>query len=145
MDAGLIYNEFPKMGLGLIPPTKELFNPYYTRTSDPSTFSLISHNIGENPVLAQLDHRILAVATFTLISLAWLQSLRRPLPRNIKSGMHTVMGFAVLQVALGISTLIYMVPTHLAATHQAGSLALLTAVLVLIGRFRVPALTRIIK
>jgi heme A synthase len=38
-----------------------------------------------------------------------------------------------------------MVPTHLAATHQAGSLALLTAVLVLLGRFRAPTLVRMIK
>ena len=133
------------MGEGLIPPTKELFNPYYTRKQDPSTFSLITHNVGENPVLVQLDHRILAVTTFTLISLAWISAIRRPLPKSIKNGMHSVMGFAVLQVALGISTLIYMVPTHLAVTHQAGSLALLTAVLVLLGRLRAPALVRMIK
>eukprot|EP00730_Choanoeca_flexa_P017014 TRINITY_DN8137_c0_g1_i3.p3 TRINITY_DN8137_c0_g1~~TRINITY_DN8137_c0_g1_i3.p3 ORF type:complete len:103 (+),score=13.52 TRINITY_DN8137_c0_g1_i3:1225-1533(+) len=31
-----------------------------------------------------------------------------------------------LQITLGISTLLYFVPTPLAATHQAGSLALLT-------------------
>jgi heme a synthase len=145
LDAGLIYNEFPKMGRGYIPPTKELLNPYYTRTSDPSTFSLIARNIGENPVLAQFDHRILAIMTFTLISLAWLRVLRRPFPSTIKNGMHSVMALACLQVALGIGTLIYMVPTHLAATHQAGSLALLTAVLVLVGRFRVPASMRLVK
>ena len=136
------------MGESLIPPTKELFNPYYTRTTtkNPSMISLISHNVGENPVLAQLDHRILAVTTFTLTTLAWISAIRQPLPKLIKNGMHTVMGFAVLQVALGISTLIYMVPTHLAATHQAGSLALLTAVLVLLGRLRPPpTLVRMIK
>jgi len=36
---------------------------------------------------------------------------------------------SLLQVALGISTLLYLVPTHLAATHQAGSLVLLSLVL----------------
>jgi len=56
-----------------------------------------------------------------------------------------VMALACLQVALGIGTLIYMVPTHLAATHQAGSLALLTSVLVLLGRFRIPAAMRLVK
>ena len=145
LDAGLIYNEFPMMGDSLIPPMKELFNPYYTRTSEPSIISLIGHNIGENPVLVQLDHRILAVTTFTLTTLAWIYAIRRPLPKPIKNGMHSVMGFAALQVALGISTLIYLVPTHLAATHQAGSLALLTAVLVLLGRLRAPTLVRVIK
>ena len=146
LDAGLIYNEFPMMGESLIPPIKELFNPYYTRTSDPSVFSLVSRNIGENPVLAQLDHRVLAVTTFTLTTLAWVYAVRRPLPKVVKNGMHTVMGVALLQVALGISTLIYMVPTHVAASHQAGSLALLTAVLVLISSIRAPTIAaRLIK
>jgi Cytochrome oxidase assembly protein len=145
LDAGLIYNEFPKMGEGLIPPSNELFNPYYTRSENPSTVSIIAHNIGENPVLVQLDHRLLATATFTLVTLAWISAIRRPLPRTIKNGMHSVMGFAVLQVTLGIATLIYMVPTHLAATHQAGSLALLTAILVLLSRLRAPSVTRLLK
>lgn len=145
LDAGLIYNEFPKMGEGLIPPSNELFNPYYTRSENPSTVSIIAHNIGENPVLVQLDHRLLATATFMLVTLAWISAIRRPLPQTIKNGMHNVMGFAVLQVTLGIATLIYMVPTHLAATHQAGSLALLTAILVLLGRLRAPTVTRLLK
>jgi heme a synthase len=146
LDAGLIYNEFPKMGDGYIPPMKELFNPYYTRTSNPSTLSLVGHNIGENPVLAQFDHRVLAITTFSLVTLAWISAMRRPLPPTVKKGMHTVMGLAVLQVALGISTLVYLVPTHVAASHQAGSLALLTAVLVLLARMRVPALAaRLVK
>jgi cytochrome c oxidase assembly protein subunit 15 len=37
------------------------------------------------------------------------------------------MGIAMVQVTLGISTLIYLVPTPLAAAHQAGALALLSA------------------
>jgi cytochrome c oxidase assembly protein subunit 15 len=133
-----MYNEFPMMGDSLVPPKDVLFNPHYAHQQNPSTLSLILHNIGENPVLAQFDHRVLAVTTFGLISLAWLSAMRRPLPKQIRNGMHIVMGFGCLQVALGIGTLIYMVPTHLAATHQAGSLALLTAILVLLGRFRVP-------
>ena len=34
-----------------------------------------------------------------------------------------------VQAALGISTLLYLVPVPLAATHQAGSIVLLSAVL----------------
>jgi cytochrome c oxidase assembly protein subunit 15 len=133
------------MGNGLIPPTTELLNPYYTHSAEPSIFSLIMRNIGENPVLAQLDHRVLAVTTFALVSLAWISAIRRPLPKTVKQGMHAVMGFAVVQVSLGIATLVYLVPTHLAATHQAGSLALLTAALVLSSRLRAPTLTRIVR
>lgn len=41
--------------------------------------------------------------------------------------MNTMMGAVVVQVTLGISTLVYMVPIELAAAHQAGALALLTS------------------
>jgi len=47
----------------------------------------------------------------------------------------------MLQVVLGISTLIYLVPTPVAAAHQAGSLALLSGVLVLGNRCWVPRRT----
>ena len=55
--------------------------------------------------------------------------------------MLGVVHLLMVQVALGISTLIYMVPVPLAAAHQAGSLALLTGVLVLGGRVWVPRAT----
>jgi len=55
-----------------------------------------------------------------------------------------------LQVALGISTLLYLVPVPLAAAHQAGSLALLSGCLVLGSRIWMPKntlkmLERIVK
>ena len=54
------------------------------------------------------------------------------------------------QVALGISTLLYLVPVPLAAAHQAGSLALLSGCLVLGSRIWMPKntlrmLERIVK
>jgi len=38
LDAGLIYNEFPWMGLGLTPPKKELFDTFYSHTPDHSDY-----------------------------------------------------------------------------------------------------------
>ncbi|KAF9636330.1 putative cytochrome c oxidase assembly protein cox15 protein [Lasiodiplodia theobromae] len=140
LDAGLIYNEFPWMGLGLTPPKKELFDPFYSHTPDQS--DLWWRNMLENPSLVQLDHRCLAVTTFTaVIALAAytrFPKLRAILPRDVKKGMTGVTHMAWVQVALGISTLIYMVPTHLAATHQAGALALLTTTVLLWSRLRTP-------
>jgi cytochrome c oxidase assembly protein subunit 15 len=46
-----------------------------------------------------------------------------------------------MQVALGISTLLYLVPTPLASAHQAGSLFLLTWVMVLGSRVWHPSRT----
>lgn len=46
LDAGLVYNSFPKMGESWIP--EDLF-----------TFSPILRNVFENPTMVQFDHRIL--------------------------------------------------------------------------------------
>ncbi|PTB77879.1 cytochrome oxidase assembly [Trichoderma longibrachiatum ATCC 18648] len=106
LDAGLIYNEFPKMGLGLTPPKSELWDKFYARKEDGS-------------------------------DLWWRNMLENPSLKGTTGLVHLVS----LQAALGISTLIYMVPIHLAATHQAGSLAVLTGALVLAHRLHVPKST----
>lgn len=143
LDAGLIYNEFPQMGLGLAPPSSELWDKFYSRREDGS--DLWWRNMLENPSLVQLDHRILATTTFCAIIALFAYSRRGKLaavlPKNARKGTMGVVHLVCLQVALGISTLIYMVPISLAAAHQAGSLALLTGVLVLGHRLRVPKST----
>ncbi|KZF21167.1 COX15-CtaA-domain-containing protein [Xylona heveae TC161] len=142
LDAGLIYNEFPYMGLGLTPPKSELFSDFYSRKPDGS--DIWWRNALENPSLVQLDHRVLATTAFTAIVSLWAYSrfspaVRAALPRNARKGMLGVVHLASLQVVLGICTLLYLVPTHLAATHQAGALALLTGTVVLGSRVWIPS------
>ncbi|KAK7204045.1 cytochrome oxidase assembly protein-domain-containing protein [Myxozyma melibiosi] len=140
LDAGLIYNDFPFMGEGLIPPTSEIFSTYYSRSRDDS--DLIWRNMLENPATVQLEHRILATTSFCSIVAFHIYSTllnkRGLLPRSVFKASHGVIGFVTLQVALGISTLWYLVPIPLAAAHQATSLALLTEVLILCIRLRKP-------
>ncbi|CAD6568289.1 MAG: Cytochrome c oxidase assembly protein cox15 [Alectoria sarmentosa] len=141
LDAGLIYNEFPYMGLGLTPPKSELFSDFYSHTADNS--DVWWRNPLENPSLVQLDHRILATTTFTSVMALWAYSrfsrnVRTTLPVTARKGVHGVVGFVFLQVVLGISTLIYLVPLPLASAHQAGSLALLSYVLILGSRSWLP-------
>jgi heme a synthase len=141
LDAGLIYNEFPYMGNGLTPPKSELFDKFYSRK--PNGSDLWWRNMLENPSTVQLDHRILATTTFTAAMALWAYSrfspkVRAVLPKSGKRGMLGVVHLVSLQVILGISTLIYLVPIPLAAAHQAGSLALLSGVLVLGSRIWVP-------
>ena len=141
LDAGLIYNEFPMMGLGLTPPKSELFSDFYSHIADKS--DIWWRNMLENPSLVQLDHRILATTTFTSVMALWAYTKFSPtmkalLPIAARKGVHGVVGFAWLQVILGISTLLYLVPLPLASAHQAGSLALLTSVFVLGSRVWVP-------
>lgn len=100
----------------------------------------------ENPSLVQLDHRILATTTFTSIMALWAYSRKSPtmkklLPPAAKKGVHGVVAFAFMQVGLGISTLLYLVPIPLASAHQAGSLFLLTWVMVLGSRVWHPSRT----
>lgn len=57
LDAGLVYNSFPKMGESWIP--EDLF-----------TFSPILRNVFENPTMVQFDHRILV----SLAGVNWLLS-----------------------------------------------------------------------
>jgi len=143
LDAGLIYNEFPKMGLGLTPPAPELWDKFYSRKEDGS--DLWWRNMLENPSLVQLDHRILATTTFcsilALFAYARKGRVSALLPKEVRKGVNGVVHLVCLQVALGISTLIYIVPIPLAAAHQAGALALLTGTLVLGHRLRVPKST----
>ncbi|KAF2434229.1 electron transfer protein 1, mitochondrial precursor [Tothia fuscella] len=149
LDAGLIYNEFPWMGLGLTPPKKELLDEFYSHTPDRS--DLWWRNMLENPSLVQLDHRILATTSFTAICLLFAyprmsSNLKKAIPRDVKVALSGVLHLALIQVTLGISTLIYMVPTWLASAHQAGAIALLTGVLVLGNRLRVsPRTLRLVR
>jgi cytochrome c oxidase assembly protein subunit 15 len=116
--AGLTYNTFPLMDGRLVPPGYDQLHPFYL-------------NWFENIAAVQFDHRVLAVATFTAVLLLWTAGLRTMLPKPARIALHLLMAAAALQVALGISTLLLVVPVPLAAAHQAGAILVLTAAVVL--------------
>ena len=62
-----------------------------------------------------------------MVSFLWLLSRRRTLPVNLRRSVNLVTLIAYIQASLGIGTLIYFVPLEMAASHQAGSLLLLTS------------------
>lgn len=140
LDAGLVYNEFPTMGGRLAPPRDELMNPAYAKKEDKS--DLWWRNMLENPSTVQFNHRVLALTTYLSTTLVFLHS-RRPavsalLPAQTKRLAALAFGLVNIQVALGITTLLYLVPVPLAASHQAGSVALLTAIVALATSLRKP-------
>jgi cytochrome c oxidase assembly protein subunit 15 len=59
--------------------------------------------------------------------------------------MNTLALVTAGQVSLGIATLVYFVPVPLAATHQAGSLTLLSVALFLMHSLRKSKLIKIIR
>lgn len=113
LDAGLVYNSFPKMADRWIP-------------SDILAMSPKLKNFTENPTTVQFDHRVLGTTTLAMISGLYLMSRGMPLPSRAYTASKAVMVMGWTQVALGISTLLTFVPVPLAASHQSGSLALLT-------------------
>jgi len=141
LDAGLLYNEFPLMGGRLSPPSDELFDPAYAKQEDKS--DLWWRNIFENPITVQFNHRCLAITTYVSTGLLFASSLnpvmKAALPPMTKAMAKSAFLMANLQVALGISTLLYLVPIPLAALHQAGSVALLTTMIHLLLSLRRPA------
>jgi cytochrome c oxidase assembly protein subunit 15 len=117
LDAGLIYNTYPKMGNSLIP-------------SDLLAESPIWKNFVENPTTTQFDHRLLGHVTAASVIMTWAYSRKVSSPRLRL--LSTILLVAVMgQVGLGISTLLAAVPKSLASAHQASALALLTSALVL--------------
>ena len=53
------------------------------------------------------------------------------MPRPARLALHGLLAVAVLQFALGVATLLLVVPIPLAAAHQGGAVLLLTAAIVL--------------
>jgi len=140
LDAGLLYNEFPLMGGRLSPPRDELFDPAYAKKDDKS--DLWWRNVLENPITVQFNHRCLAITTYVSTGLLFASSLnpgmKAALTPMAKRLVKSAFLMANVQVALGISTLLYLVPIPLAALHQAGSVALLTTTIHLLLSLRRP-------
>ncbi|KAH8106060.1 cytochrome oxidase assembly [Cristinia sonorae] len=140
LDAGLLYNEFPMMGGRLVPPKEELFSPFYAKKADGSDNWW--RNLLENPTTVQFDHRCLAMTTYFSTTALFLASrtpaLKAALPPLARRMATSAFAMVNVQLALGISTLLYLVPIPLAAAHQAGSVMLLTTVIHLLVALRKP-------
>ena len=61
-----------------------------------------------------------------------------PLPPLARYPLDLLAAMALLQVALGIATLLLVVPIPLAAAHQAGAVLLLTLTVLALHRLRPP-------
>ena len=113
LKAGKVFNTFPKMGDYWVPPGLFALEPGW-------------RNLFDNIAKVQFDHRVLALTTFGLIVLYWARIRRADLPRRMAKASNALLHTAVLQVLLGISTLLLVVPIPLAAAHQAIGMLLFT-------------------
>lgn len=125
LDAGMSYNTFPLMDGRLVPAGYLDETPWWT-------------NLFENVAAVQFNHRLLAMTTLAgALALAFAGRTAAPRVRGLALATGAM---ALLQVALGISTLLLVVPIPLAAAHQAGAVMLLTLALMLAHAARVKPL-----
>lgn len=76
--------------------------------------------------------------TALMFAVARRPILKAALPPLTRRMVTSAFAMANIQVLLGISTLLYLVPVPLAALHQAGSVALLTTLVHLVVSLRRP-------
>jgi len=124
--AGLAYNTFPLMNGHFIPPDLFILEPWY-------------RNFFENITTVQFDHRMIAWVLIFTIPLFWYKAMRASLPKTTQLACHLFLLMLIIQVTLGVTTLLHVVPIHLAAAHQGGALLLFSASLWVSHRLRKPA------
>ena len=111
LDAGFVYNTFPMMGEHWIAPDLFFQSPWWS-------------NFFENPATAQFLHRLTAgLVAIALIALT-VRAHRADLPQEVKRRFYFLPFGLAGQVALGVSTLLLVVPLPLAVAHQAGAFIL---------------------
>ncbi len=118
LDAGLVYNTFPTMGGQWLPGGLLALDPWW-------------RNAFDNLTTVQFDHRVLALSTLACVAVYWLVRGKARLSKRSLVATHALLGIALLQVTLGVSTLLLRVPVTLAATHQAVAMLLFTSALYL--------------
>ncbi|GAV50860.1 hypothetical protein ZYGR_0AD00430 [Zygosaccharomyces rouxii] len=138
LDAGWIYNTFPKMGENWIPPKRELMDANFAHKEDKS--DLWWRNLLENPTTVQLNHRLFGIATFGAVFALHMYGVKKKhiVPKAADRTLKAMMGLVTLQVGLGITTLLWLVPIPLASAHQAGALAVFTSAILLAAQLRKP-------
>ena len=120
LRAGLIYNSFPLMDGRLVPEGYAQLQP-------------LLRNLTENIAAVQFNHRLLA----TLTTLAAVATLVAGWRSGVARGAVAALACTVaVQYALGVTTLLWVVPPGLGTAHQATAVLVLTASLVLLHRLR---------
>ena len=103
--AGKAYNTFPLMNGHLVPPETLSLDPWWL-------------NFFNNMATVQLDHRLLAWLLLAGVTWLWLRVRRSDAGPRARRGASLLLGLVVVQFALGVATLLLVVPVPLAAAHQ---------------------------
>jgi cytochrome c oxidase assembly protein subunit 15 len=116
LHGGLIYNDFPFMGGRLVPDDLLYQQPWWI-------------NFLERPGSAQFLHRCVAFLALAAIANFVLRLTASDLSQHLKTRAIFLLLAVFVQIGLGITTLIMVVPVDIAVSHQAGALILFTLAL----------------
>jgi cytochrome c oxidase assembly protein subunit 15 len=116
IHAGLAYNTFPLMNGRMVPSGIMSLEPW-------------SRNLTDNMATVQFDHRMIAWLLAVLVAVFWFRVQASPRPPRVRLAVQLLLGALLVQLALGIATLLLVVPLPLAAAHQAGAVLLFAAAL----------------
>ena len=118
IDAGRGFTDWPLMAGQFFPPEAFVLTPTWV-------------NFFENPGLVQFVHRMSGYGLFAFGMAVWLVA-RRSVHSATRGAFHNIAGMLVVQMLLGILTVLNAAQMHIAITHQLG--AVILWVLILRGR-----------
>ncbi len=119
LDAGQIYNSWPSMNGNFFPDDVDL-----------SSFS--SLNFFDIPSIVQFIHRSLAYLIFALFIFILIITFKDQKLKHLKKNVLIVFFALLLQIILGIFTVLYNAQIVIASLHQIGSIILITTTLILV-------------
>jgi heme a synthase len=123
LHAGLTYNTFPLMDGHLVPDGYAALHPFL-------------RNLTENIPAVQFDHRLLATLTLLGVLAAAFRHLPRLSPGPPARAVLALTFATLTQYALGIITLLWVVPPALGTIHQVVAVLVLTAAIALLHATR---------
>ena len=114
--AGYAYSTWPLMGDSFIPSGLYDMSPIWL-----SAF--------ENITTIQFNHRMFAYVIALLVVCFAFYAFKSEVVGKVRTGIFCMLFLLLVQIVLGISTIVFHVPIAVAAAHQVGAVALLTAAL----------------
>ncbi|HET8831429.1 MAG TPA: COX15/CtaA family protein [Casimicrobiaceae bacterium] len=123
--AGLAYNTFPLMNGRIVPAEILMLDPVWK-------------NFFWNMATVQFDHRLIGWLLAVLVPvLAW-RVRRDGASRRAVRASTALLAMVIVQLSLGIATLVNGVPLPLAALHQAGAVVVFGLILAVVHALRQP-------
>jgi len=124
LNAGYMYNTFPKMQGYWLPPGWDAVSP-------------VIMNFLDNPVTVQLTHRALGLVLLVVTVGACLALIRdKTVSGRKRKAFNVFIGIMAAQIVFGIFTLTLQVPVALAVMHQVTACILLGAAFYMLYTFR---------